>query len=68
MTPTVATTKKQYLGRRKLLRLLESKSISTRRYIVKRLTDQLNGARNSKAQLRCLAKKLGVRIMRLEVR
>ena len=57
----------EYTGRTKLLKDISSRSDSTKRYLLEHLKMQLNRS-GTKKQFRKLARKLGVRIKKLELR
>ena len=60
--------RKQYIGRRMLLNIIAGKSDSTKAYLCKKIGAQLQVKAVSQKKFKALAKSLGVRIKKLELR
>lgn len=60
--------KRTYVGRRYLLSLMRRKSVSTQRWLIKKLQQHVTDHKEGKRKLLSVAKKLGLRVARLELR
>ena len=63
-----ASCRKTYVGRRAIMSLVMSRSDSTKQYIAKRLQTYFHKREESAKRLNKLAKTLGVKITRLELK
>lgn len=66
--PTEKKPRKTYIGRRALLNLIQGKSDSTKKWLLYKLTHQVQVKAQSQKKLRALAKSMGVRITKLELK
>jgi hypothetical protein len=60
--------RKHYIGRRALLNIILSKTPSTQKWLVNKLTQKLRNRSGLERKLRQLARKEGVRIGKLELK
>ena len=60
--------RKQYVGRRALLNIIAGKSDSTKKWLLRKLQHQVEVKAQSQKKLRALAKSLGVRVVKLELK
>lgn len=65
--PPEKKERKPYIGRKMLLRIIAGKSDSTKKYLLHAISQQLKTKEVSRKQFRTLARKLGVRIRKLEL-
>jgi hypothetical protein len=66
--PVIKKPRKAYTGRRAILNLILSKSDSTKRWLLRKLEHQVQIKAQSQKKLRALAKSMGVRITKLELK
>jgi hypothetical protein len=60
--------RKAYLGRKALLDIIMGKTDSTKKYLLKKIASNLTVKRHGAAAIRKYAKKMGIRVVKLEVK
>lgn len=66
--PARGNPRKEYMGRRALLQLILEKSPSTRKWLMEKLEKQTKVKEKAVRDIRLLAKSLGVKLTKLEIK
>lgn len=64
----VVKTKKDYIGRTSILKMVLERSESTQRYVMVKLIEKFKRRGEAETRLRKLAKSMGVKVAKLELK